>query len=134
VGLEFIGAQPPGDFLKKPWATFKTQKWVGPDRRQEPRETIVERIEVEYLDAEQQPIGKEIAITENISPSGARIRVKDAPGNFECLRIKSPKRRFESLALLRNQFTGKDGIERLCLEFVESKFPVVPVAEKESSS
>src|SRR6185369_9626015 len=33
VGLEFIGANPPGDYLYKPWATFRTEKWIGPNRR-----------------------------------------------------------------------------------------------------
>jgi hypothetical protein len=36
VGLEFIGATPPGDYLYKPWATFRTQKmeWTGAKARE----------------------------------------------------------------------------------------------------
>jgi hypothetical protein len=132
IGLEFIGARPPGDFLKKPWATFRTQRWAGIDRRSEPRQTRVERIEIEYLDAAQATLAKETAVSENVSASGARVRVKQAPADFEWLRVKSLKRGFESLAVLRNQYVGKDGIERLCLEFFEHQFPDMPTSFEES--
>jgi len=129
VGFEFLGASPPSDFLKKPWGTFKTQKWAGPDRRCEPRETRVERVEVEYLDAEQQVLSSEIGVTESISASGLRMRVKAAPPIFDWIRIKSKKVGFESIAELRNQYVGKDEIERLCVEFLEGKWPGMPTAE-----
>jgi hypothetical protein len=29
----------------------------------------------------------------------------------------------ESLALVRNQYTGKDGFERLCVQFVDQTWP-----------
>jgi hypothetical protein len=128
VGFEFIGAHPPQDFVKHPWATFRTQKWAGPDRRREPREIIVERVEVEYLDAGCNVLAHETAVTENISASGTRIRVKSPPSEFDGLRIKCAKHNFQSLAVLRNQYVGKDDIERLSLEFIENNFPGLPTA------
>ncbi|HEY3137103.1 MAG TPA: PilZ domain-containing protein [Blastocatellia bacterium] len=124
VGLEFIGASPPADYLQKPWATFRTQKWNGPDRRREPRRELAEPVAVEYLDELRQRIAREAAVTENVSSGGARVRVKSAPTEFEFVRIASPNRGFNSLALVRNRWTGSDGFERLCLKFVDQTWPV----------
>lgn len=123
AGLEFIGANPPGDYLYKPWATFRTQKWSGPDRRRERRHERVEPVAVEYLDESMQRIAREASVTENVSSGGARIRVKSAPPEFEFVRITNPSRGFISLALLRNRWSGSDGFERLCLQFVDQKWP-----------
>lgn len=132
VGLEFIGAAPPSDYLKKPWGTFKTQKWEGVDRRNEPRHKIVERFEIEYLDQDQHSLGVTVGITESLSASGCRLRITSAPSEFDYLRIKCVKRKFETLALPRNHYVGKDGVERLCVEFVENKCPALPL-QKHSS-
>ena len=124
VGFEFIGANPPTDYLYKPWATFRTQKWNGSDRRREPREERSEAVAVEYLDESMQRITREAGVIENVSPGGARVCVKAAPPEFEFVRITSPNRSFNSLALVRNQWSGTDGFERLCLQFVDQKWPM----------
>ncbi len=124
VGLEFIGASPPTDYLYKPWSTFRTQKWIGHDRRREPREERAEAVAVEYLDETMQRISREAGITEDVSSSGARVCVKAAPPEFEFVRITSPNRSFNSLALVRNQWSGTDRFGRLCLQFVEQKWPM----------
>ena len=124
VGLEFIGANPPTDYLYKPWATFRTQKWNGPERRREPRVERAESVAVEYLDESMQRIGREAGVTEDVSLCGARVCVKVAPHEFEFVRITSPNRNFNSLALLRNQWSGTDGFERLCLQFVDQPWPM----------
>lgn len=124
VGLEFIGATPPTDYLHKPWSTFRTQKWNGPDRRREPREQRAEPVAVEYLDQAMTRISREAAVTEDVSPSGARVRVKSPPPQFEFVRVTSPKHGFNGLALLRNLWMGDDGLKRLCLQFVDQKWPL----------
>lgn len=124
VGLEFIGASPPTDFIYKPWATFRTQKWIGPDRRRETRVERVEPVAVEYLDGSMQRVGREAAVTENVSPNGARVCVRAAPPEFEFVRVTSPNRTFNSLALVRNHWSGTDGFDRLCLQFVENAWPL----------
>ncbi len=124
VGLEFIGANPPTDFIYKPWATFRTEKWIGPDRRREPRVERVEPVAVEYLDGSMKRIGREAAVTENVSPNGARVCVRAAPPEFEFVRVTSPNRTFNSLALVRNHWAGTDGFDRLCLQFVENAWPM----------
>ncbi|HJQ27578.1 MAG TPA: PilZ domain-containing protein [Blastocatellia bacterium] len=123
VGLEFIGAQPPAGYLHKPWAVFRTQVWDGPDRRREPRVERAERVLIEYLDEDRTLLGREVAVTENLSSGGARLHVKQAPDVFEMVRVTSGNQDFSSLALVRNRFTGKDGDERLCLQFTEARWP-----------
>ena len=124
VGLEFIGSQPPAGYLHKPWAVFRTQAWNGPDRRREPRVERAENVLIEYLDEAKALLAREVVITENVSPSGARLRVKNAPEHFEMVRVTSGNQDFSSLALLRNRFAGSDGWERLCLQFIEARWPL----------
>src|SRR4029079_7004558 len=104
--------------------TFRTQKWTGNDRRREPREERSEPVTVEYLDVTMQKISREAGITENVSSSGARICVRAAPPDFEYARVICPNRSFNSLAMVRNQWTGTDGFERLCLQFVDQNWPM----------
>jgi hypothetical protein len=85
---------------------------------------LAEPVAVEYLDELRQRIAREAAVTENVSSGGARVRVKSAPTEFEFVRIASPNRGFNSLALVRNRWTGSDGFERLCLKFVDQTWPV----------
>lgn len=124
VGLEFIGANPPADYLYKPWATFRTSKWNGPDRRREPRQQRAEAVALEYLDESMERISREAAVTEDVSPSGARVCVKAAPAEFVFVRVTSPNRSFNSLAQVRNQWSGTDGFERVCLRFIDQKWPM----------
>ena len=124
VGLEFIGNQPPAGYLHKPWAVFRTQAWNGPDRRREPRIKRAENVLIEYLDESREMLGREVAVTENLSLSGARLRVKNAPEAFEMARVTSGNQDFSSLAFVRNRFTGNNGYERLCLQFIEAKWPL----------
>jgi len=124
VGLEFIGAHPPKDYLHTPWATFRTQKWDGPERRRERRENRSEPVAVEYLDESMQHIGREVAVTENLSASGARVCVKSAPAEFAFVRITNPNKGFNSLALVRNRYSATDGNERICLLFIDQKWPM----------
>jgi hypothetical protein len=124
VGLEFIGASPPADYLSKPWATFRTQRWVGPERRREAREERAEPVTVEYLDESMQPIARETGVTENISLGGARVRIKTVPPEFGLVRISNPSLGFNSVAMVRNQWTASDGLERLCLKFVDQEWPI----------
>jgi hypothetical protein len=124
VGLEFIGKNPPAGYLYKPWATFRTQKWTGPDRRLEPRERRAEPVVIEYLNESMKSLGRTVAVTEDISRGGARICIKSPPPEFDLVKITNLDRTFDSLALVRNHYIEKDGFDRLCLQFVNNKWPV----------
>ncbi len=124
VGLEFLGEHPPSLYLYKPWAIFQTQKWTGINRRHEARVELTEMVKVEYFNDTMNLIGEETGFTENVSSGGARIYVKAAPFDCDIVRIISARRQFDSRALIRNRFLGKDGLERLCLQFLDAKWPV----------
>jgi curved DNA-binding protein CbpA len=124
VGLEFLGKHPPAGYLHKPWASFRTEKWGGPDRRREPRHDASEQVVIEYLTQSREILSREVAVTENVSRCGARVTVKSAPEEFDLVRLKSAGLRFEGLATVRNQYVGKDNVERLCLQFLEDHWPI----------
>ena len=124
VGLEFIGKNPPAGYLYKPWATFRTQKWVGADRRFEPREKRAEPVVVEFLNESMKSLGRTVGVTENISRGGARICVKSSPPEFDLVKITNVDRTFDSLALVRNHYVERDGYDRLCVQFVNNKWPM----------
>lgn len=124
VGLEFIGKNPPAGYLYKPWATFRTQKWAGPNRRFEPREERAEPVLVEFLNESMKSLGRTVAVTENVSRGGARICVKSSPPEYDLIKITNLDRTFDSLALVRNHYVERDGHDRLCVQFVNNKWPM----------
>ncbi|HST19611.1 MAG TPA: PilZ domain-containing protein [Blastocatellia bacterium] len=124
VGLEFIGSHPPAGYLHKPHALFRTQKWSGPDRRREQRFELAESVLIEYLDESQNVLAREVAITENVSASGARISVKSAPAGFEMVKVTGANRSFESIAMVRNHYATEDGNDHLCVQFKDGKWPI----------
>lgn len=124
VGLEFLGERPPSLYLHKPWATFQTQKWGGVERRREKRVHRTEKVKVEYLDENMHVTGREHAVTENISPGGVRVCVKAVPPECDVVKITCTRCRFESRAAIRNRYVGRDGTERLCLQFLDDKWPL----------
>ncbi|MFL6273849.1 MAG: PilZ domain-containing protein [Blastocatellia bacterium] len=124
IALEFIGEHPPPGYLEKPWATFRTRSWAGPDRRRARRIARAEAVCLDYISTEwPTPICEE-AMTENVSRTGLRIIVRKAPPEFDLLRVSSAARHFEGLAILRNRFVGDDGQERLCLQFLDKEWPI----------
>lgn len=124
VGLEFLGEEAPLGYSDSPWATFRTGEWEGLERRRETRVDRAEVVGVEYLNEQMKHIRQEVALTENISPSGARVYLKAAPPEFNLVKVTNLNRSFETLATVRNRFVGADGFERLCLRFVDKKWPV----------
>jgi hypothetical protein len=121
VGVEFLGEHPPAGYLQQPWGTFQTTKWLGANRRREPRQVRAESVGVEYLDAAMQPMRSEAAFTEDISRSGVRLVVKTAPSEFDYVKVTNLARNTSSVAAVCNRYLGKDGFERLCLNFIDTK-------------
>ena len=124
VGLEFIGEHPPPGYLERPWATFRTKRWAGNERRRAPRIERAEAVRIEYISAALSSTLREEVVTENVSRTGLRVIVRAAPLEFDLLRITSAARQFDGLATLRNRFQGKDGLERLCLQFLDKEWPI----------
>ena len=124
VSLEFLGEHPPAGFLDRPWAVFRTRKWDGSERRRSPRIRKSERIRIEYFSEPMRLLASEEAETENVSRTGLRILVKAAPGEFDVVRVRSTLRDFDGMAAPRNRFVAKDGIERLCVQFIDREWPL----------
>ena len=124
VSLEFLGEHPPAGFLDRPWAVFRMRKWDGSERRRSPRIRKSERIRIEYFGEPMRLLASEEAETENVSRTGLRILVKAAPGEFDVVRVKSALRDFDGMAAPRNRFVAKDGIERLCVQFIDREWPL----------
>jgi hypothetical protein len=69
-------------------------------------------------------VRQEIGVTENISPGGARVYLKSAPQDLEMVRVANIDRSFESRGTVCNRYVGPDGFERLCLRFLDSRWPI----------
>ncbi|HKA18741.1 MAG TPA: DnaJ domain-containing protein [Blastocatellia bacterium] len=124
VGLEFIGERPPAGFLATPWASFRRKRSGRKECRRPAREQIAEEVTVEYFDESMRAISKDEARTENVSSQGLRIMGTSAPAEFDLMRVSCQSLNFESMAALRNRYTGKDGLERVCVEFIDKEWPV----------
>ncbi|HKG23572.1 MAG TPA: PilZ domain-containing protein [Blastocatellia bacterium] len=123
VALEFVGEHPPPGYIQRPWVTYRT-KWSGEERRREPRIERVETLTIDCLNESMQTVRQMVAVTENISPGGARIYLKAAPPESDVVRVANLSRTFESLATVCNRYVDKDGFERLCLSFLDRKWDV----------
>lgn len=124
ASLEFLGEHPPAGFLDRPWAVFRTHRWDGSERRRSPRIKRAERVRIEYFGEPMQLLGSEEAETENVSRTGLRILVKAAPSEFDIVRVRCSVRSFDGMAAPRNRFVAKDGVERLCVQFIDQEWPL----------
>jgi hypothetical protein len=122
VGVEFLGARPPAQYFDSPWSVFRPGEWRGPDRRRSPRIERAEPVVLQYLNQSFEMLGSGAAKTENISASGARIRVAEPGPDCEFLRINSAAAGFESLAAVCNRYRGSDGRLRLCVRFLDQEW------------
>ena len=124
IGLEFIGEHPPPGYLDKPWGTFRTTRWAGNERRRSMRGERTESVRLDYISADKPTTFREEAKTENVSRTGMRVVVRAAPPEFDLVRVTCAARQFEGLAIVRNRFQGKDGLERLCLQLLDKTWQV----------
>ncbi len=120
TAVEFVGEHPPVGYFDKPWATFQTKPWKGAERRRKPREERGEPVWVAYFTESLQCLRQEAGRTEDVSQGGLRVVVKAAPSEFEFVRVSYPERGIESYALVCNRFVKQDGLERLCLQWINN--------------
>ncbi len=124
VGLEFLGKYPPQGYFDKPWRAFSTDRWSGAERRRMPRFKVTEPVHLEFFTDTKQPLAKSSGVTETLSRGGACVRAAALPAEFDFVGITSPDHGFESLAVVTNRVAGHDGIERLCIQFIEQEWPI----------
>jgi hypothetical protein len=125
VALEFIGEHPPTGFLSKPWASFRRGRSSRKECRRPHREPHVENITIEYFDESMRAISKDEAQTENVSSQGLRISGTSTPAEFDLVRVSCQRLNFEAMAALRDRYTGDDGVERVCVQFIGKEWPLL---------
>lgn len=121
VGVEFLGEHPTGDFSSDVWEEKTDKPESEPCKETRKKQTKV--VSLEYFDKSLDSIIAEFATTENLSRNGMRVRVKMPPPDFELVKISSKRDKFESYALVTSRFTAEDGLERLCLQFIDNQWP-----------
>jgi hypothetical protein len=119
VGVEFIGEQPPEAYFAEPWGVFNLETLNGKERRKVTRKRRSKLVDIDYLDEDQNLIEQGHGITEDSNKTGMRICVESAPDDFYMVRVLASKGKQENLALVTSRYPGDDGLERLCLTFVE---------------
>jgi PilZ domain-containing protein/DnaJ-like protein len=124
VGVEFLGEHPPAGFLDKPWAVYRAKRAAAVERRRYRREERAEAVSIEYLDENGQSIGRDEARSENVGSYGVRIVGTTAPAEFDLIWLRCTSLKFQAMAVLRDRYRGKDGLERLCLQLVDKTWPL----------
>jgi curved DNA-binding protein CbpA len=119
VGVEFVGEQPPEAYFAEPWGVFETETEDREERRKVPRKKRNKLVNIDYFNEDQMLILQGQGVTEDLSKVGMRVCVEAPPKDFYMVKVFSNKGKFENLALVSNRYAGEDGLERLCLTFVE---------------
>jgi PilZ domain len=142
IGVAFVGKRPPQSFEENPARRYDIGKsdsglWTlqeesphpvfeidATDKRKETRHTIPVDIFIEVFSDQGGIAESEATVTENISTTGAAVftTLNIEAGRF--IKVSSPQHRSEVMAAVRSRRTGSDGITRLHLEFIGSKWPL----------
>ena len=136
VGVAFIGKHAPKTYNENPEQPYKICGMTeeGLWRITEAKAQFKVRRHVRYwtnvdpylalVDGKRESLRGERTATENISKSGAAV-ISNLDVNIgDRIKFICEKYDFSGLAVVCNRQTGKDGRERLHLQFVENNFPV----------
>lgn len=143
VGVAFIGAKPPTEYLKHPSRLYDIVSrndegfWriteadlladdsdLPKDLRKQTRYPIPESLVLELLNDAGEVTRSETTVTENISLGGAAVFTQFDldPGAF--LRVFSVRNDVRIISVVRGKRIGPDGITRLHIEFIDRLFPL----------
>jgi hypothetical protein len=140
VGVAFIGKNPPYSYLKAPQTCYEIREVSGghelwsiceksdqsltEDLRKTSRLSISNDVYVEVFNERGEVIATEETVTENISPRGAALFTTICVEAGTEVRITSVPYSLAVMAMVRACKTGKDGIKRLHLEFIDRQWPL----------
>jgi len=136
IGVAFIGPMPPESYFTNPTASYRiagvgtngfwTVKEAEQPHKQRSRTRFKSSIEMHlvFVNGEGTEEASEIAITDNISETGAAVFSNARREVGELVRVSASAYAFEATAIIRNTRAGEDGRPRLHLEFIDSTFPV----------
>jgi len=143
IGVAFIGKEPPPGYKENPARLYEiTEKneqnlWkvreasANPDESDLPKDCrrhsrfqIPIGLTLEIVDEDGKSLASEPTVTENVSLSGAAVfTTLDAEiGSF--VRVKSEQYNVSIISIIRGKRTGKDGISRFHIEFIDRFFPL----------
>lgn len=120
IGLEFLSGDPPAAYFEERWGIFNTETVSGRERRAAARVRDARTVTVEYFDVALNVVALETATTEDISKTGIRVCVKNIPDKFALVKVTGKQGALESFATVTGRYVGDDGVERLCLKFVDA--------------
>ena len=139
VGVAFIGKDAPKSYKENPEQPYKICGMTeeGLWKIAEAKAQFKVRRHVRYwtnvdpylalVDGKRDALRGERTVTENVSKSGAAV-ISNLDVNIgDRVKFICEKYDFSGLAVVCNRQTGKDGRERLHLQFVENTFPVEKV-------
>ncbi|HJZ83308.1 MAG TPA: hypothetical protein VKD91_23270, partial [Pyrinomonadaceae bacterium] len=137
VGVAFVGKDTPSSYEEDPTLRYdpvavtvgKQTRWkLGPQQpstqRRESRLVIPLEVLVETLDENGQPLNQEYTVTETISSIGTCIPSNLDVNVGQVLRISSPRDQISTFAAIRSRLVADDGITRLGLEFIGTRWPL----------
>jgi len=141
IGVAFIGPMPPDSYFANPTASFRiagigangfwTVKLAELPYKNRAKTRFKSSIQAHLVFVDQDGVEEntEVALTENISETGAAVFSGARREVGELVRFSTSAYRFEATALIRNRQVGKDGRPRLHLEFIDATFPVSQLKE-----
>ena len=137
LGVGFVGKQAPASYEADPTLRYeplpirvgqntrwKLARQSSAGQRRETRLLIPREVVVEALDEAGQPSMQEYTVTETLSSLGTCIPTNLDVGVGRVVRISSPIDRVSVFAAIRSREVAADGIARLGLEFIGSRWPL----------
>jgi hypothetical protein len=96
---------------------------VGTNLRKQLRHTIPLNVVIEVLNERGETIASELTVTEDVSATGTAVFTTLEISRGRLVRLSSEQYGVTIIAVVRARRHGKDGVARLHLEFIDSKFP-----------
>ncbi len=137
VGVGFIGKQAPASYQEDPTVRYEplpirvgqNTRWklgrlAAVNQRRETRLLLPREVIVEALDENGEPAMQENTVTETLSSLGTCIPTNLDVGVGRIVRIRSAIDRVSVFAAIRSREIAADGVARLGLEFVGSRWPL----------
>lgn len=137
VGVAFVGKQAPASYVEDPTVRYEpvsirvgqNTRWklvrlAAANQRRETRLLLPREVIVEALDENGEPSMQENTVTETLSSLGTCIPTNLDVGVGRMVRIRSAIDRVSVFAAIRSREIANDGVARLGLEFVGSRWPL----------
>lgn len=146
IGVAFVGKFPPADFYENPaqvyevidpnsqgfWRVrkqsalsgFAAQNEQNIDSRRHTRLEIPLNVIIEVFNEAGETVASEMTATENVSRTGASVLTTLEVERGRFVRLSCDEYDVTIVAVVRARKTGKNGIARLHLEFIDREFPL----------